>query len=61
MIRTIARTDVISDDVETLVVSILKGIEIADKLSAAYTLEISRDDVGVIARAVKNISNVEVS
>lgn len=61
MIRTISRTDVISDDVETLVVSILKGIEIADKMSAAYTLEITRNDVAVIAKALKNISNVEVS
>lgn len=61
MIRTISRTDVISDDVETLVVSILKGIEIADKMSAAYTLEITRDDVAVIAKALKNISSVEVS
>lgn len=61
MIRTIACTDVISDDVETLVVSILKGIEIADSMSAGYTLEITRDDVAVIAAACRHITNVEVS
>ena len=61
MIDMSARTDVISDDVETLVVTILKGIELADKIGASYKLEITRNDVAVISAALKHITNVEVS
>lgn len=61
MIRMSTRTDVISDYVETLVVTILKGIELANKAGASYTLEITRDEVAVIAEALKHISNGEVS
>lgn len=61
MIKAMAYTNVISDDVENFVVSILKGIEIADRLSAGYSLEITSDDVAILAKALKSITNVEVS
>lgn len=61
MIKVQAYTDVITDDVENFVVTILKGIELADRISAGYSLEITRDDVAVLAKALKNVTNVEVS
>lgn len=61
MINMCTQTDVILDDVETLVVTILKGIELADKIGASYKLEITRNDVAVISEALKHITNVEVS
>lgn len=61
MIKAMAYTDVINDDVENFVVTILKGIELADRISAGYSLEITRDDVAVLAKALKHITNVEVS
>ena len=61
MIKAMAYTNVINDDVENLVVTILKGIELADRISAGYSLEITRDDVAVLAKALKHITNVEVS
>lgn len=61
MIKAMAYTDVINNDVENLVVTILKGIELADRISAGYSLEITRDDVAVLAKALKHITNVEVS
>ena len=61
MINMSTMTDVISDDVETLVVTILKGIELADKIGASYKLEITRNDVAVISEALKHITSVEVS
>lgn len=61
MIKAMAYTDVITDDVENFVVTILKGIELADRISAGYSLDITRDDVAVLAKALKNVTNVEVS
>ena len=61
MITAMAYTDVVNGDVENFVVTILKGIELADRISAGYSLEITRDDVAVLAKALKSITNVEVS
>lgn len=61
MIDMNTRTDVISDDVETFVVTLLKGIELADKMGASYHLEITRNDVAVLSEALKHITNVEIS
>ena len=61
MIGMYTKTDVINNDVESFVITMLKGIELADKMSASYTLEITRDDVSVLSEAIKHITNVEVS
>lgn len=61
MIKVMAYTDVITDDVENFVTAILTGIELADRISAGYSLEITRDDVAMLAKALKNVTNVEVS
>ena len=61
MIKAMAYTDVANDDVENFVITILKGIELADRISTGYSLEITRDDVAVLAKVLKHITNVEVS
>lgn len=61
MIGMYSKTEVVCNDVENFVVTMLKGIELADRMGASYQLEITRDDVAVLAKELKHITNVEVS
>lgn len=61
MIRTVATTDVITPDVEIFVKAVLEGIAAADQLSCDYKLELTRNDVAVIAKEYKEIHNIEFS
>lgn len=61
MIRTVCTTDVIQPDIEFFTTAILDGIEAADRLSCDYKLELTRDDVAVIAKLYKEVHNIEFS
>ena len=54
MIRTTTTTDVIQPDLETFIIA-------ADKLSSDYRLELTRNDVKVIASLYKETKNIEIS
>ena len=61
MIRTTSTTDFILPDSEIFIKTVLDGIAVADQLSCDYKLELSRDDVAVIANHYKAVHNIEVS
>lgn len=61
MIRTVSTSDVILPSIETFIKAILDGIEAANSLSCDYKLELTRNDVAVIADLYKSVSNIEIS
>ena len=61
MIRTTSTTDVIQPDLETFIFAIFSGIVAADKLSCDYKLELTRNDVKVIADLYKEIKYIEIN
>lgn len=61
MIRTVTTTDVITPDIEIFITAILDGIVAADKLSCDYKLELTHNDVAIIAKQYKEVHNIEIS
>lgn len=61
MIRTVSTSDAITADIEIFVKTVLDGIAAADKLSCDYKLELTRNDVAVIAEEYGEIKNIEFS
>ena len=61
MIRTTSTTDIIQPDLERFIMAIFSGIMAADELSSDYRLELTRNDVKVIAGLYKEIKNIEIN
>lgn len=61
MIRTTSTTDVIQPDIEKFIMAIFSGIMAADELSSDYRLELTRNDVKVMADLYRKISNIEIN
>lgn len=61
MIRTVSTSDVILSDLETFMKAVFDGIIAADELSCDYRLELTRNDVTVIADLYRKTKNIEIS
>lgn len=61
MIRTVTTGDVILPNIETFMIAVFDGIVAADELSCDYKLELTRNDVKVIADLYRRTTSIEIN
>ena len=61
MIRTTSTTDVIQPNLEKFIMAVFSGIVAAEELSSNYILELTLNDVKVIAGLYKRTKRIEIS
>lgn len=61
MIRTVTTGDIILPDIEVFMKAVFDGIVAADELSCDYKLELTRNDVSVIADLYRKTKDIEIN